>query len=92
MTERFPTENDSDHITALAQRLTDTLQEYAREHGMTLPGVMSAIGTMTGALLARAYTDRSVAESVVDRVPIAAMAMIDVMWKQNERARARRPN
>jgi hypothetical protein len=88
--EVMPTANDKEHIMPLAQKLMDTAQEYARDNGMTLQGVMSAIGTMTGAMLSRAYADPELAKSVAGRIGIAALAMIDVMHANDPLIRARR--
>lgn len=88
--ETMPTKLDQQHITPLAQKLLDMVQEYARENGMTFPGVMSAIGTMAGALLAKAYNDHDLAKSVADRITICAVAMVDVMHVRDRVIRGRR--
>jgi hypothetical protein len=88
--EVMPTANDKEHIMPLAQKLMDTAQEYARDNGMTLQGVMSAIGTMTGGLLARAYQDPEMAKAVADRIGIVAVAMVDVMHKRDPIVRGRK--
>ena len=53
--EALPTTNDQKHIAPLAQQIIDVIQPYAKANGLTLQGVMSSIGTASGALLARAY-------------------------------------
>lgn len=88
--EMAPTEIDQLHITPLAQLLTDTAQEYARDNGMSLSGVMSAIGTATGAMLARAYHNPETAKEVVNRLPIAALAMVDWMHERDPMIRNRK--
>lgn len=90
MSEVMPTDNDSDHITPLAQKLMDTAQGYARDNGMTLPGVMSAIGTMAGAMLARAYRDPEMAQDVAGRITVAAVEMVKVMHARDPIIRGRR--
>jgi hypothetical protein len=90
MIEVLPTDNDQEHITPLAQILMDAAQEYARDNKMTLSGVMSAIGTMTGALLSRAYADPETAKEIAQRIPVAAIAMIEMMYAHDPLIRGRR--
>ena len=87
--EVMPTEADQEHIYPLAQVLIDAAQEYARDHGMTLQGVLSAVGTMAGALLARAYSDKETAQMVAERLPVAALAMVEAMHRRDEMILAR---
>lgn len=88
--EVMPTENDQQHITPLAQQITDLVQDYVQANGMTLQGVLSAIGTSGGALLARAYHDADTAKSVAGRLTIAALAMVDAMHTHDPIVSARR--
>ena len=85
MPEVMPTDNDRKHITPLAQKLVDTAQEYARDNGMTLQGVMSSIGTMSGALLARAYRDPAMVEGLAERIGIVAGEFARAMMANDQR-------
>ena len=86
----LPTANDRQHIGILAQRLADVVQDYARENGLTFSGVMSAIGTALGGLLARAYDDEQTMRDVAQRIPIAAIEMAKIMQQNDPLIRARR--
>lgn len=77
--EVMPTASDREHIGPLAQAICDLVQDYAVAHEMTLPGVMSAIGTASGAMLARAYHDKQTAIAVSDRLAVAAAAAVEMM-------------
>ncbi len=77
--EAMPTEADKPHIWPLAQIILDAVQPYAREHGLSLQAVMSSIGTASGAMLARAYSDPAVVDEVAGRLSIAARECAKVM-------------
>lgn len=81
--EAGPTPDELPHIAPLADELLALAEAHARAHAMTPQGVLSAVGLMTGVVLARAYDDPATARAVVDRVPTAALVII-------ERIRARR--
>jgi hypothetical protein len=85
MRETLPTEHDQKHITALAQKLLDAAQDYARDNDMSFPGVVSSIGTMTGAFLARAYNDINMVRSVGGRLSIVAVAFAEKMLERGQR-------
>ena len=81
--EVMPTEHDQAHISLLAELLIETAQEYARDNEMSFPGVVSAIGTMAGALLARAYHSPDLAKEVAMRLSTVAVAMVEIMHKHD---------
>lgn len=77
--ESMPTEQDQGHIMPLAQIILDAVQSYARSNSMSLAGVMSAIGTAAGGMLARAYSDPAVVDDVAGRLSIAAREFAKIM-------------
>ena len=90
--EVMPTENDRKHINPLAQQILDLVQPYARDNNLTLQGVLSAIGTASGALLAKAYTDLETAQSVGARLSIVAVAFAEEMHRRGMTELRRTPN
>ena len=82
--EVMPTAHDQPHITILAQKLLDSAQDYARENQMSFPGVMSAIGTMAGALLAAAYRDVEMVRTVGSRLSIVAVKFGEAMLSRGQ--------
>ncbi len=84
MREVMPTENDQKHIQPLAQKLLDMAQEYARDNSMSFPGVMSSIGTMSGALLATAYRDSDMVRDVGARLSIVAVQFAEAMLARGQ--------
>lgn len=84
MREVMPTENDKKHIAPLAQKMLDMAQEYARDNDMSFPGVMSSIGTMAGALLAKGYRDPQLLESVGERLSIVAIEFGQAMLARGQ--------
>lgn len=89
MIETMPTPHDRKHITPLAQHIVDVAQAYARDNQMTFPGVMSALGTAAGGLLARAYSDTDLAVAVAERLSIAAAVMVRTTHEHDDRIKAR---
>lgn len=87
--EVMPTEADEPHIPVLAQAIINASQAYAREHNLSFPAVMSAMGTAAGAMLARAYNDGDMAEEVCERLSIAASHMAKRL-RQQDQARAKK--
>lgn len=84
MREVMPTANDQKNIQPLARKLLDIAQEYARDNGMTFPGVMSSIGTMSGALLATAYRDSNMVRDVGGRLSIVAVEFAEAMLSRGQ--------
>lgn len=89
MQGKMPTEIDKRHISPLAQEIIELVQQYAVRESMSLPGVMSAVGTAAGALLARAYSDPETAKMVAGQLSIAANEMAAFMYKNDPIIKAR---
>lgn len=88
--EKMPPAQDRPHIPILAQAILDTVQPYAREHGLDFASVMSAIGTAAGAMTARAYKDPAIVDNVCARLSVAAQEFAKVLIEQDIRS-GRRP-
>lgn len=81
--ETMPPEKDRPHIYLLAQAVLDLVQPYAAEHQLDLATVLSAIGTATGGMIARAYKDPEVVDAVAVRLSIAAREFAKVLIAQD---------
>ena len=81
MPEVAPDANDQEHINPLAQQILDLIQPYAHANSMTLQGVLSAIGTASGALLAKAY-DPATADQVAGRLSVVAREFAKEMHRR----------
>ncbi len=77
--EVMPPERDQPHIMPLAQIVLDAVQPYAAQHKLDLASVLSAIGTATGAMIARAYSDPEVVDNVAARLSVAAREFAKVL-------------